>query len=166
MQIELENFSLDLSNMDDIGSVKEVEVDLIFPDLEFRSQKIGIPESLHLDLKIYNTDNSFLIKGNLSGNLILRCSRCLEKFNYPINIDIEKEIEDNDIDNLDNVKIGKILKNNIFLNIPIKPLCDEDCKGLCPECGQNLNEEECDCDTEMVDPRLAKLEKFFDDTKE
>ena len=166
MQIELENFSLDLSNMDDIGSVKEVEVDLIFTDLEFRSQKIGIPEPLHLDLKVYNTDQSFLIKGNLSGDLILRCSRCLEKFNYPIHIDIEKEIEDNNIENLDNVKIAKILINNIFLNIPIKPLCNEDCKGLCPECGQNLNEEECDCDTEMVDPRLAKLEKFFDDTKE
>ncbi len=57
MKIELVNFSLDLSNMDDIGSAKELKVDLIFEDLEFRSQEIGIPEALHLDLKVYNLPN-------------------------------------------------------------------------------------------------------------
>ncbi|MGM0410127.1 MAG: YceD family protein [Bacillota bacterium] len=163
MNIELVNFSLDLSNMDDVGNTKEFKVDLIFDDLEFRSQKIGIPEALHLDLKVYNTNNTFLLTGKLSGYIKLRCSRCLEKFKKEININIEKEIEKSEIENLDNVKIDEILKNNIFLNIPIKPLCDEDCKGLCPKCGQNLNKGDCDCDTETVDPRLAKLENFFDD---
>ena len=163
MRIELANFSLDLSNMDEIGSIKEIKVNLVFQDLKFRSQEIGIPDPLHLDAKIYNTDKSFVLEGNLAGNIILRCSRCLEKFTYPIDIDIEKEIDNEDIENLAKVKIDQILKNNIFLNIPIKPLCDDNCKGLCPECGQNLNEEECDCDTETVDPRLADLEKFFDE---
>ena len=163
MELKLENFSLDLSNMDDIGSVKEVKVDLLFSDLEFRSQKIGIDDPLHLDIKVYNTDKSFLIKGNLSGDLTLICSRCLEKFNYEIEVELEKEIERSEIENLDSVKIADILKNNIFLNIPIKPLCDEECKGICPECGQNLNEAECDCDTETVDPRLAELENFFEE---
>lgn len=151
--------------MDDIGSVKEVEVDLLFSDLKFRSQEIGIPGPLHLDIDIYNTDKSFLIKGNLTGEIILTCSRCLEKFNYPIDIELEREIEDKDIENIDDVELAEILENNIFLNIPIKPLCDKDCKGLCPECGQNLNEAECDCDTEIVDPRLAELGNFFDDDK-
>ena len=166
MKLELVNFSLDLSNMEEIGSIKEITVDLIFEDLQFRSQKVGIPEPLHLDAKIYNTDKSFVLEGNLSGNIILKCSRCLENFSYALDIDIEKEIENKDIENLAKVKIDHILKNNIFLNIPIKPLCDENCKGICPECGQDLNKEECDCDTEIVDPRLADLEKFFDEDKE
>jgi len=163
LKIELANFSLDLSNMDEIGSIKEVTVDLVFQDLKFRSQELGIPDPLHLDAKIYNTDKSFVLEGNLSGNIILRCSRCLENYKKSIDIDIEEEMKNEDIENLAKVQIDQILKNNIFLNIPIKPLCGEDCNGLCSECGQNLNEEECDCDPETVDPRLADLEKFFDD---
>jgi uncharacterized protein len=45
----------------------------------------------------------------------------------------------------------------------MKPLCSEDCKGICPQCGQDLNEGECDCEIETVDPRLAKLKEFYND---
>ncbi|MFW5872616.1 MAG: YceD family protein, partial [bacterium] len=89
--------------------------------------------------------------------------RCLEKFEYNFNIDIEKELNKLDIKDIKEVDIRQILKSNIFLDLPIKPLCSEDCKGLCPQCGQNLNKGDCNCERDIIDPRLAKLEKFFDE---
>jgi len=55
------------------------------------------------------------------------------------------------------VEVEEILKERIWLSIPMKPLCKEDCKGLCPTCGKDLNEGECDCPKEAIDPRFAVL---------
>jgi uncharacterized protein len=49
------------------------------------------------------------------------------------------------------------VREEIILSIPMKAVCSETCKGLCPECGQNLNEGQCDCVVERIDPRLAPL---------
>ncbi len=59
------------------------------------------------------------------------------------------------------VLLDEIVYNNIYMNFPGKKLCTPDCKGLCPKCGQNLNEGECDCDTRVADPRFDALDKFF-----
>lgn len=50
----------------------------------------------------------------------------------------------------------------LFLGLPTRDLCREDCRGLCPKCGKNLNEGDCDCDRKEIDPRLAVLKKFLD----
>ena len=53
------------------------------------------------------------------------------------------------------------MENNILLTLPIKRLCKEDCKGLCQQCGNNLNLSTCQCDNDDIDPRLAKLKDLF-----
>ena len=163
LKIELNQLTLDLSDLEEIGSSKDLDLLIEFPPLEFRGRKVRVPEPLKLSLNIYLADKSFFLSGKLTGELALECSRCLEQFGFPINIDVEKELEKSEIEDIRNVDISDIVKNNVFLAIPIKPLCSEKCQGLCPECGQNLNDNECDCDTEKFDPRLAELEKFFDD---
>jgi uncharacterized protein len=62
----------------------------------------------------------------------------------------------------DELFIDEIIVDNIILSLPIKTLCSETCKGLCPICGQNLNEGDCDCEIENIDPRLQKLKDFYD----
>ncbi|MFP4015961.1 MAG: YceD family protein [Halanaerobiales bacterium] len=160
--------NIDLNNLKEIGSSKSIKKNIDLPDLQYHNQEIETPYLFDLDITIYNTQDLYILSGNLSGNLILVCTRCLEKFEYRITIDIEEELLKEDIVDAKNIDLSKILIENIILSLPMKHLCSEECKGLCTVCGQNLNEEECDCDTEMVDPRLAKLKDFYksDDNEE
>ena len=114
----------------------------------------------------YN-DEIITVDGKISCLVDAQCSRCLENFNYHVNIDFSENfskqddstdcypISDNQID-LKNAVI-----DNIILSMPLKVLCSEDCKGLCPICGKNLNKGNCNCKKDDVDPRFAKLKDLF-----
>ena len=58
------------------------------------------------------------------------------------------------------VDLESLLREQIILMLPLKPLCDENCKGLCPHCGANLNREKCTCKTDAVDSPFAQLAKL------
>ena len=59
------------------------------------------------------------------------------------------------------IVLDKVLKDNIILNLPAKQMCSYDCKGLCLECGVDLNNERCSCSKEELDPRMETLKNFF-----
>jgi len=103
-----------------------------------------------------------LVRGALSGKLKLTCSRCLETFEAKVAADFDllllprpeqttsrEELtpEDLDLDYYSGevVDLESLLKEQIVLMVPLKPLCAEDCRGLCPRCGANLNRESCNC---------------------
>ena len=101
------------------------------------------------------------------------CARCLKPVSDTIHINFEKTVcEEGDLQNTDNddyveicegmLDIDEALIEDMILNFPLKILCDEDCKGLCPKCGIDLNTGSCSCVTKEIDPRLAPLLKFFD----
>lgn len=122
--------------------------------------------------------HDILVRGHLEGQLNLECSRCLESFTNPVAGDFDlllvpapgtvgaedEELSPADLD-LDYytgevVDLESILREQIILMIPIKPLCDEVCKGLCPQCGANLNRETCHCRPEAVNSPFADLAKL------
>ncbi|MBR1859940.1 MAG: DUF177 domain-containing protein [Selenomonadaceae bacterium] len=74
------------------------------------------------------------------------------------NFNEEVEIQDVDDGFID---IAEMIRDTVMAAQPIKNLCKEDCKGLCPICGANLNENECNCDRFVVDPRLEALKNFL-----
>jgi uncharacterized protein len=108
----------------------------------------------------------------------IQCGRCLEPLIIPVNSEFKytltpapEEAESTEIEvSLDEVNVGyyqedemdlePIVLEQIVLQIPIKPLCREECKGLCPQCGADLNVETCDCRTNAGDLRLAVLKNF------
>lgn len=157
---------IDLSSLKEVGSCKSIDKKIELTDLSYREQEIGIPFPLELKLDIYNTEDSYTLTGSLAGVLVLTCSRCLERFEYKIDIKISEELMKKDVNNISEFDISIILIENILLIIPIKPVCSQDCKGLCVQCGQNLNEKECDCENDIIDPRMAKLKELFDDKDE
>lgn len=119
--------------------------------------------------EVTSDNNIITIKAHVKVDLELKCSRCLDTFIYPIDIDIEERFT-NDIDlqqdgtmfvEGDSLDITEIIENCIISTLPIKRLCKEDCKGLCPECGVNKNVENCNCIDYDVDIRLAKLRELF-----
>jgi uncharacterized protein len=61
----------------------------------------------------------------------------------------------------DKIDLRPFLEAELVLNLPLAPLCDENCKGLCPECGTNRNEQLCTCKTDRIDPRLEALQNWF-----
>jgi uncharacterized protein len=141
------------------------------PDLEFADARI----TGAVELSKHGLD--ILVRGHLAGRFALPCSRCLESFTSPLAADFdlllvpgppaglsaEEELSQPDLD-LDYytgevVDLESILREQIILMLPIKPLCEEDCKGLCPRCGANLNRETCHCQTEAVNSPFAHLAK-------
>jgi uncharacterized protein len=78
------------------------------------------------------------------------------------NITMDADVEEQNFVEGHNIDVDKMLETEIFLNIPGKVLCDEDCKGICMVCGKNLNEGECGCDRFVPDPRMAAINDIFD----
>src|ERR1044072_582574 len=76
----------------------------------------------------------------------------------------ETEDEEDDLETSyyrdDQIDLNELLREQFYLELPMKPLCTEDCKGLCPQCGTNLNTGTCDCSAGWNDPRLAPLRQL------
>lgn len=125
-----------------------------------------------------NAKDEIRLVADVDFTMIDNCSRCLEPVEVLINYTIdgflvsddfdEDEFEDYDafIIESDEIDLVKIIEQTLDFNIPNKVLCKEDCQGLCPDCGANLNKETCSCseiaiDEDDIDPRFAKLKDMF-----
>lgn len=131
------------------------------------------PVSLVFDVR--KDKDKFHLVGRVTTTLGMPCSRCLEPFTIDVNAPFdlryqphaehhgaeEREVEADDMDTAfyenDEIDLGQLMQEQFYLSLPMKPLCQDDCKGLCARCGTNLNRGACDCKTEWEDPRLAAL---------
>jgi uncharacterized protein len=126
---------------------------------------------------ITKSGNTVYIRGELAAQISQACGRCLEPATIPIGGDFdytlvpEKSEVAEDIELTaqeletsyyrgDFIDLAPLICEQIVLQIPMKILCSEDCKGLCPRCGVNLNNGSCNCHSDVVDDRLAVLKKF------
>ena len=112
-----------------------------------------------------------LLEAEVSFDFFMPCDRCMEevkerhisRFSHVLVPRLENE--DNDayicVEG-DSFDLSELLRADILLEIPSNFLCKEDCKGLCPSCGKNLNEGPCGCNLHQVDPRLEALRKLID----
>lgn len=99
------------------------------------------------------------------------CDRCAadieRKESLPLTYVVVQETEGEDTEDFvvaedQKVDLDPLVRDDIVIRYPSKLLCSPDCKGLCPNCGKNLNEGDCDCAKEQTDPRLDALKAFFD----
>lgn len=108
---------------------------------------------------------------SVSFAFVVPCDRCFKTFSNGLNYKFSHilvsgadESFDNDFIALKEYKLDldELLKSDILLEIPSKNLCKDDCKGICPECGKDLNEAGCSCTEYQIDPRLEALKKLID----
>ncbi|WP_017414534.1 YceD family protein [Clostridium tunisiense] len=133
------------------------------------TETVMVSSPIKFDGVIRFVGDIFQLKGKVTAELLLTCSRCLKKFPYTIEMDIEEKLstsasnEESEIISIKNDKIDmdEIVESNLIIQLPVKRLCSESCKGLCQQCGTDLNHKECSCDDVDVDPRLAKLKDLF-----
>lgn len=133
---------------------------------------------LQSEAKIKKVGQSVLIKGRVRTVLKLRCVRCLKEFSYPLASSFEltlhplkgtvfseevelseEELESNFFEGGE-LRLSEIACEQVFLEIPIQPLCQEECKGLCPHCGMDLNLSTCGCMKEDFDSGFRALKKL------
>lgn len=150
---------------------KDISYSFKMDEIYFDGDKIKPLEEIVVEGKVTSDKDIIVIKANIKGKLELTCSRCLDTFIYPIDIDIEekftkdKELEESDDVNFVNgdvLDITELVENIIISTLPIKRLCSDDCKGLCQVCGTNLNKSTCNCNNSDVDIRMAGLSALFD----
>lgn len=128
--------------------------------------------------EVIRASNGFLLRGTLEYEQDLACPRCLSPVRVPVASTVELaiearsneptlgeiELDDDDLDVLyvdgEELDTEPILIEQLQLNVPMRQLCREDCRGLCAVCGQNLNEGDCDCDHDEIDPRWEALARL------
>ncbi len=149
----------------------------------FQPQDVGQEEGdayqvvapVQLDFEIHKDKDKFRLVGTARTELELTCSRCLEPFRIAVNAPFdlrfhpaaemttaeEREVQDEDLETSyyrdDQIDLNELLREQFYLALPMKPLCQDGCRGLCPQCGTNLNGAGCQCSPGWEDPRLAPL---------
>lgn len=124
--------------------------------------------------EIFKVDESVLLNGTIKFTFTDDCSRCLTPFDNAVETKFEavlvKQVDENDESDEIKLKITdgcvdleETIKQMIYLSMPMKSLCKKDCKGICPNCGVNLNDEKCKCEDNLTDPRFDKLKGLLKD---
>lgn len=136
--------------------------------------------ALNGTVNLLRTMDGILVRANLYTNVELTCSRCLTQFATPIHFRIEQEFlptidiqtgarlpKPDDVEDFETIDphhlldMTEIVRQDLMLALPLVPLCRNECKGLCPNCGVNWNEGTCDCQDDEPDPRFAVLKKLL-----
>jgi uncharacterized protein len=146
------------------------------PGLDFSLEK-----PLTGSVRLERHDDNILLRGRLQGELHFTCSRCLDTFTGPLEstFDLliktgrvpvpaqEMELDSDELNEEyfqgEELDMNVLLREQILLALPLKPLCREECLGLCRQCGANLNRESCSCIAPNFNPSFATLQKLKND---
>ena len=125
------------------------------------------------DGTITNIGNVLEFKANVKGSFKVLCARCTKELDKTFDIDFTEMLVNStdDISDKDavlifeghEVDLDDIIESNILVNLSLKYLCSEDCKGLCPVCGADRNLTDCSCGQDEIDPRMAGLKNLLID---
>ncbi len=144
----------------------------------------GDQGDLRLEAWLESSPDGIRVKGRIEGTINMHCTRCLEEYRHRLDIPVDEfyrrpglggvgsevgklrdidMVEDDDyIVHEGMVDLNLLVNDNIMTGLPIKRLCDEACRGLCPRCGENLNRGACECGEEEIDPRLEVLRELLE----
>jgi uncharacterized protein len=139
---------------------------------------LGISTPLHVSIKVTRVGDKFLLDGKMSGGIMVRCDRCLDSFHRHLEsgfhvslaslgqekdrAEVELLDEDMEVDFIhgETIDLDEIIKEQVYLSLPMKSICKEGCLGLCPICGANRNVDRCQCDQQYMNPAFEKLKNL------
>jgi uncharacterized protein len=172
----------------DLTQFRQPETDVVrrFAPEEFddRTSQFRVVEPVELTFTVHKDQARYRLVGRLKTTLELACGRCLEPFRQSVDasFDIrylpqsdnagaaEREVEEDDLSDAfyrdEQIDLRQLMEEQFYLALPMKPLCRPDCKGLCPNCGTNLNDATCECEIRWEDTRLAGLKTLMNRDKD
>jgi uncharacterized protein len=155
--------------------IADIAVDLYQLAPELAAEQENLPAAaLQGHVRLMHTNAGILARGRLSATATAACARCLEPVSVPLAFDLEevytptidiisgksvKPIEEDEalwIDEHHILDLAEVLRQDVLVAMPLQVLCRQDCKGLCPSCGQNFNQGSCTCQAD-TDPRWDVL---------
>jgi uncharacterized protein len=162
------------------GLVVEKDQAWALPAPEEGADEVQV-ERVHLSGEVHRESRGHAFSGDISTVARLGCSRCLEPFFLPLDLHFdllytsepdephgaESRVDEESFTQVyydgTRIDLDALLSEQIYLGLPLKPLCRIDCRGLCPRCGANLNQESCGCPAESeADPRLSVLKTLVE----
>ncbi|UCC39404.1 MAG: DUF177 domain-containing protein [Candidatus Aminicenantes bacterium] len=159
----------------------KISKDFEFFNADIIEESAVFLRSVHSELFIKGIGEEILIRGRIKTRLSFVCSRCLAPFEFPVDskFDLVYLPEELDVfqDKLENgeintffyysykINVKEVVLEQLNLTFPLKPLCSENCQGICPVCGKIIKEGECACVRDDSDPRLEKLKTFMKDKR-
>jgi len=164
----------------DFNEIPDQGLSLTVDDAEWFPPELERSGRATASLRLKRSGQRVIVTGRFSATIICECDRCLEKFDLPLDSEFRVDLEladdsmtegedkdhfchDNelDMDILQGTEINTddLLRQQLYITVPIKKLCSEECRGICSKCGANLNVEACRCPPEASSPFsvLAKL---------
>jgi uncharacterized protein len=169
-----------LLNLKTIRTPHEAFERVYSPQQVVVDQDFVVVAPVALAFEIFKDGERFRLAGSVQTGLELSCSRCLEPFVTPVDAHFdlryqphtentgegEREIAEDDLTTAfyehDEIDLGQLMREQLYLSLPMKPLCRDECSGLCAICGTNLNRGACGCTQAWEDPRLAVLRELRD----
>jgi len=150
--------------------------DLSEPELKFENPISALRGPVHSEVEVTLRKARVRVEGELGADVVLTCSRCLKSFDRRIQKEFEVEfVPDPVVENEgeevaltytdlnvgfyrnDELDVTAVISEQIVLEIPMQPICQEACQGLCHQCGADLNEGDCNCQHQTIDPRFEIL---------
>jgi uncharacterized protein len=161
-----------------IGATRDYTVEAEIPSLD---GEIRLTKPVIGHVRLTRVNDGILVQGSFRSDVELTCDRCLGRFPRAVEVDVEEQyvptvdvktgkwlltgevdpallIDDHHI-----LDLEEVLRQAIYLELPLHGICRETCKGLCPGCGQDLNEGSCDCTDDEIDPRWEALKHLVED---
>jgi len=154
------------------GAIKELDFSLKLDDTFFNGQDIVFETPFYLKGAVKNIAGVLYLNLNANVSFKTQCARCLDSVSVHHDFEVSEIFSKTELADMEddvtvlesgNIDLVEIVDKAFVGSLPINFLCDEDCKGLCPTCGINLNLESCLCADEYTDPRLAALKQFLKD---
>lgn len=142
----------------------------------WQGEKINFLKPIDLEGTVKNSETGMMIvQGKFATEILAQCSRCLKVFQtefcgdfegefVPLVVAASEEMEEEfpgQFYSGDNLELTGLIQESFTFTLPMQFLCSQDCLGLCPYCGVRVDEEDCNCEKEQIDPRLEVLKKLL-----
>jgi uncharacterized protein len=167
----------------DIQQLRDVEelcLDVDGQQCDFPSEAGRLRAPVHFEARVRKIDPEIIVEGRISTIVEMECARCLKSHNQVLNDtfkavyrpkpEVEVLVDELELDEADldvysyegeSISLSDLLHDQLLLLLPVKPLCEPECAGLCPSCGKNLNTGPCGCATHAYHSRFAVLEHLL-----
>jgi uncharacterized protein len=149
-------------------------------DLVLHDENVQLADDVSGEVRLHHMNQGILADGMVTVTVRRQCDRCLEPYTTTVTFPLREQfyptidvntgvplpaIEDELVFPIDHnhlLDMREAIRQNLLLALPMQALCREDCAGLCPHCGRNLNEGACDCVVEVPDERFEALRALLD----
>jgi len=165
---------LDLNSiMEAPGASRDFACELDLSGMTVNFQRPA-PDPVRVSGTVANDGGLVVLKARAQTTLHLVCDRCAAEFEREVSLPVERTLAENlsgdeseDVEPVQDgaVELDGIVESEFMLGAGMRTLCSEGCRGLCPACGQNLNEGTCGCVDREPDPRLEKLRGLLDNSE-